>query len=615
MKPDYCSRPDVESSMTPLGPVPRLGLMDTTDLHEDDLETRDPQQRIRVSPTDAELVALHASGELLSAIFGGFRLGGDDRDQLKDRLATLHNSGTIDLLAMPLGQLAELGTQDYFSGHALLYQIIPKLEGNVAAVMRLVNAMVERAGNDGAANIPNGAYRTWAASQQGRAQEGLALEAAGNPDAVKLLRFNLEAGPFVDTAIAMVEDPASLRRLSAGFALGHMNLDTNQASAAISAMGRALATYPADDLKATILHSAIAIGERRHMLDAPEVLDLIAAALVDAGPAVHYNAAQALFPNGKDFPASLVAMLLAALQGTDRSHKGTIDTLDTALQLLLDGHAGLAIDFVESFVTTPGREVSLTVFDGFGSHLLQLPGDKFATVFVRWMLSDKAELGTGLSKILRRADRDQPLDLPATALPDSEIEQVMLCRRACAYLFLQPVLAASVLTSVLRTANPAVSKYVVKLLFDPLVINYGGSVRDYLDTIVKTDIAYKPVRGVIRRVEAFIRDLRKVGAVNELHPSEHHRQIELQRHADSMRRAFKEAEKASVLLSLVSRSTILHGRAARSYFNDLHDGGDRSMTTEMHSHGYSFELPRMEVIDPVGLSMQLFLLRTGKPAA
>jgi hypothetical protein len=589
--------------------------MYTPDPHGNDLEASDAPQRIRVPPTDAELVALDTSGELLCAIFGGFRLAGDDRDQLKDRLANLHNSGAIDLLAMPLEQLAGIGTQDYFSGHALLYQIIPELAGDVAAMMRLVNAMVERAGNDGAANMPNGAYRTWAASQQGRAHEGLALEAAGNPDAVKLLRFSLEAGPFVDSAIAMVEDTATLRRLSAGFALGHMNLDASQASAAISAMGRALAAYPADDLKATVLHSAIAIGERHHKLAAPEILDLVAAALIDAGPAVHYNAAQALFPNGKTFPAVLVEMLLAALQGTDRGHKGTIDTLDTALQFLLDGHADLAIDFVEAFVTAPGREVSLTVFDGFGSYLLQLPGDKFATVFVRWMLSGKVELATGLSKILRRANRDKPLDLPAGALPGSEIEQVMLCRRACAYLFLQPVLAASVLTSVLRTANPAVSKYVVELLFDPLVINYGGSVRDYLDTIAKTDVVYKPVRGVIRRVEAFIRDLRKVGTVNELHPSEHHRQIELQRHADSMRRVFKEAEKESVLLSLVSRSTILHGRAALSYFNDLHDDGDRSMTTEMHSHGYSFELPRMEVIDPVGLSMQLFMLRTGKPAA
>ena len=71
------------------------------------------------------------------------------------------------------------------------------------------------------------------------------------------------------------------------------------------------------------------------------------------------------------------------------------------------------------------------------------------------------------------------------------------------------------------------------------------------------------------------------------------------------------AERESVLLAFVHRSTILYGKRSLTYVTD-YDGSRRAVAMDLKSVGMSFELPRREILDPVGLDYTLRVFRVEK---
>jgi hypothetical protein len=154
-------------------------------------------------------------------------------------------------------------------------------------------------------------------------------------------------------------------------------------------------------------------------------------------------------------------------------------------------------------------------------------------------------------------------------------------------------------------------KTIGELLFDPLLVNYGGAARDYLKAIKKGDPAYGPVKAALKAADVYVKGLQIDPQVKELRPSEYQYSVERRRTHDMMQTARKDAEKQSVLLSLVHRSVLLYGRRSITYVQEP-GKKSRPVSIDMHSFSHSFELPRCEVIDPVGLSIMLLAFRSKK---
>jgi hypothetical protein len=87
-----------------------------------------------------------------------------------------------------------------------------------------------------------------------------------------------------------------------------------------------------------------------------------------------------------------------------------------------------------------------------------------------------------------------------------------------------------------------------------------------------------------------------------------HTQTVSLRDFDEMQDARKEAEKQSVFLSLVSRSVVLHGRRTLSYVQ-AQGQNIEPMEMELHAHSFEFEMPRQEVLDPIGIDYVLRVFR------
>ena len=145
-------------------------------------------------------------------------------------------------------------------------------------------------------------------------------------------------------------------------------------------------------------------------------------------------------------------------------------------------------------------------------------------------------------------------------------------------------------------------------------MNYSGTVRGYLEPIASdpNDLAQASAHKAILAIDEYLAGLQSAGIIKELYPSERERQMEWQRRSDEMNVTMQEARKNSFLTSLMSESVLLYGSSSVTWVEDLHQGPPRRLETSLANVGHSIEIPRGEVIDPLGLSHTIYLFRMEK---
>ncbi|ROM28581.1 hypothetical protein BK645_06300 [Pseudomonas protegens] len=171
------------------------------------------------------------------------------------------------------------------------------------------------------------------------------------------------------------------------------------------------------------------------------------------------------------------------------------------------------------------------------------------------------------------------------------------------------------------------SQVLSDLLFESLLINYT-SAQEQLRPIAdnRDDKAAPMVQIALDRLKEYCDGLEEVGFIAELQPSERELQLEGQRRADVMSDMMQESRKSSPLAGLFSESILLHGNGMVTWIDDSAyqaqpKNGEvqgtshlRRMEQSLAGISHSFELPREEVLDPIGLQVRLFNLNTqGRP--
>jgi hypothetical protein len=268
----------------------------------------------------------------------------------------------------------------------------------------------------------------------------------------------------------------------------------------------------------------------------------------------------------------------------------------------------LALDFL----TVKLRDGKLTVenFETTTHELTRGNPQRLYHLIVRWFLSGSIELCSSVSKLVG-IDKERAFDTTVQPLGLTVAQQIFLCRKAIGFLFLKPVVCCSIIVSVLRAGDPDVEGPVIDLLFDPILLSYGGDAKEYLKRIFAPDSAYGPIQNALAKDKDYYAGLDATGTIKALHPSDYQRDVERQRTHDMMRSAQKLAESKSVLMSLMHRSTILYGKRSLTYVTD-HDGSRRAVAMDLKSFDTSFELPRREILDPVGLDYMIRVYRVEK---
>jgi hypothetical protein len=406
-------------------------------------------------------------------------------------------------------------------------------------------------------------------------------------------------------------EASPLTQLSAMTSLSHMKLTEADATNALDSFLNVSKTSGDDLTLANVLNAAFHLVQNANGVGGERLLQIVENVCRKPGPQVNYSTARALWLHTPLITNELLTAMAGTLQLVDPTHKVTLGEIDSGLRHLLDtALADKGIELLRLILIRNPDTVTIAEFDSFGHKLLGKHDGTFERVIVAWLLSGEKSLCQALDQLLAKAPGDdRSITLTAEQLSElRQTEKLFLCRKAIGYFFLHPVFAASIIASILRVCSEEDAGVFRDLLVDPLLRNYGGELRDYLSKVKEDDLAYRATQIALSEADRYLTDVRSVGEVDELKPTERERQAAHRKDADEVRRTHKAAMAQSVLLSMVRRSVVLYGKRTVTYVANP-DGNRRPIEMDLKPHSFGWEIPRTSVIDPVGLDYMLRVFR------
>lgn len=229
---------------------------------------------------------------------------------------------------------------------------------------------------------------------------------------------------------------------------------------------------------------------------------------------------------------------------------------------------------------------------------------------VRWFATGDPQLCQGVTSLINPVHQPQPFDTTLAGSGLSGSQMIAICHKAIGYLILAPVVAASFVVAAFRAGDKTVEPELVQLLLQSCLINYGETVAVYLKAVPEGDEAYRPVRQALKLHRAYVEGLNIETTIKELFPSSYQRGAVRQKQYIMQREIRKEAERQSVFFGLAQHSTLLYGRKAITY---LRGANEPPVSVEMKTVSAGFEMPRLQIIDPVGLDWLIRIFRLSRP--
>jgi hypothetical protein len=354
----------------------------------------------------------------------------------------------------------------------------------------------------------------------------------------------------------------------------------------------------------------LAIASHEPFADHELVLSAIGVGLAARGDGTLYRATAALWTNAAARRPEIAPAILKALLDLNPEHKGTIDTLNPGLKALIDASQDEAVlQFLAELLIKDRGQLKASAFNSVWEEIVSGPPDRLTRWIITWLLSGEIALGFAVSEVLAHLERDGTgLTVDRTQLPATAADLGYLARKAVGWFMLQPHLATSFLVAILGVCDTLTARNVAGLLAHPILRNYP-EMRETLEALPKDDPAKPWVDAALEENEQYLGALRAMPDIPELTPSDHNRRIQHLHHADQMQVAHKAARAQSVFFNLVRHSTLLYGIRSLSYVEDLDGGPRRPMEMELGTHGVTVTLPRLEMLDPIGLQLMLVRFR------
>lgn len=560
------------------------------------------------------------SGNLLETIYASLQAGSGERDELALELAGLHNEGLIDVVAAFAG-LKNTSTTgpDFFLTRHVFEKALPHVNAPVAAVMRCVLQLCQEAGQDMAAGWTIESFVGFCVEESSRPRDAL-NEIEANPDMfADLLVASLVAGSRIDNphylaeAIRLCEDKNIELRKRAVYSVGRLSWPQGALvpDFAFAALERSAAGESDDYILANVVWSSFGLLQRDKSRE-DRAVALIANALAKGGECTLHAASEVFGLYTSELPTSLIDVLLPHLKNVKPTNKRTLDNIDCGIpHLLKKDDPDQALRFLEDLLLAYQGKLTLKTFDS-AVQAIHNNRTLLNKLLTRWFLRGDPVLCEGIQTIVVHHGDNLTLEIdPAELRPSDLVHVLFAARKTVGYLFFQPVSAASILISLIRhAADDETLNELASLLFDPLLLNFTGSVHTYVVHRSETESGKvkETIDRALKAIDDYLQTLRSVGSLPALHPSEAQRQAHHRNFSRTMTEAFKAAEAQSPLLSIISKSVLLYGRKSIDYIYDA-DGQSHRMEMDLKSHGTEIEYPRMALIDPCGLDLMLRVFR------
>lgn len=566
-----------------------------------------------------KLLQSHGSGNLIKTIQS--LINRSDHNSLALELAALHNEGLVDVVEAfkSLKERVPNGP-DFFQMRYIFQTALPDINAPVLSVMQCVLRLFQDAGHDIAAGMIFNSYIDFCHKEPSRPLEALTEIEADPDNLVDLLPKTLIAGFHIDSssyltqAIRFCEDANIELRRRAVFSFGGFNWPENvEISTTILAALECSATAETDDqILAGIVKSGFVLL-RQFRNQEQQITKFVVTALSKGSDYTLHEASQVFRFQAGELAPTLVDVLLIHLMRVKPTNKGTLDNIDYGIShLLRNNDHEKVFRFLEDLLLAHPDGLTMEVFDSTAREILSNK-TLMNKILTRWFMRGERVLCNSVEAIVEmHHGTDLSLEIdPAELTPSDFLHTVFVARKAVGYFFMQPISAATVLISLMRNAkDDAILIELGALLFDPLLLNFPGKLREYIikQSVQESDKVKDAIERALKAINDYLEDLHSVGNLPALHPSTRQREAYQRYFSHHMSKAWKEAEVQSVFLNLVSKNVLLYGRKSIDYVSNA-DGEFHRMEIPLQSHDTTIEIPRMQHLDPFGLDYKLRVFR------
>lgn len=570
---------------------------------------------------EAAVVAAIAERRLLGWLAAGT---GSDQAGVLPLLVRLHDAGEVDAVLALLDPEGDWGwSEDWLARQQVLTAVLPRLSAPTQRMMACIDVISEPTSQ----HTLNEAFLFWCEADLTRAADVIAVIDEGSTVDDRYLLGALIAGQRADLAkyLNISADMAKGVR-PGGHRVGIRALgllpapDEGSVVIAVQALRSVLVDCElAASTRADALSAAMDIAAR-----APEVLqasfvELLALATKDGDPRLLDACAYAFGLHASRLATPVMAAMTGMLHRLDAGRKVALGNVGMGVYRLLqlpDG-AEQAVGVLEPLLR---RADGAEIFEHFQSVRHELCNQnpvRFSWVVVRWLMSGETALCAAAGSLVQEVHgQNVSLALPPGQQPLSDRQALFLARKAIGWFFIRPAAAVSLSLSLLGQVTASGAVPLAGLLYDPLLMNYPGSVKEHLQSALPnlSDIPRKAVESVLARHDAYLCGIEAAGLIPELRQSERNRRIEWQRQDDGFQAARKAAESRSIIRSIVHTSLLLHGRRSVSYVDDLAQGSaPRRIDSQFGRMSVEMEHPLQWTFDPLGVEATLTTYRTEQP--
>ncbi|MDV6319752.1 hypothetical protein [Chromohalobacter sp. HP20-39] len=536
-----------------------------------------------------------------------FRRLDDNRSALVEALAAILNAidaPPIDLHAEDA--LAELEGRRFFLVQHVLCDLIPLLNVDQEVLLAFITRLLDTGGHDLAAGGPSTAFGEWTKKDPARSSKVYEAARAGNNLALRQLFMVLLMNADVEEGLFFTRAHEREAKLAAISALGAMELGERYHEVLDTLLQGASSDDEGTALRS--LEAGYRAAAKRKVYAPASFDEQLERVLQTQSPSAIHLAADLLWRYREGLTENVIDLCLYTVADVDPDDIVTISHIDHAsYQLVRDGRAKQVIRLLGELIDRSKGQITLSAFQSAYHALTHAGAEVLGSAVVYWLLNGGVHTRKCVAnEVCSVGNEDPPFSIPTSSLPPTPSDQLFLCRKAVGWFFIDPLAAVAIPLAVLRDGSQDIASDVLNLIYDPLLLSYGGNLKSYLERYVEDGGANgSGITELLARKAAFQDAMEGIERLVELHPSEMQREVERAQWNERMERGMEQESRRSIFEDIFSKQYILYGRSS---LTPIHTGEGATHLTEieMKSFSVSSELPLLNIVDPVGLEHMLF---------
>ncbi|MDE0221323.1 MAG: hypothetical protein OXJ90_18795 [Spirochaetaceae bacterium] len=567
-----------------------------------------------------KVLSAHANGTLLSVVA---ETPYEETGVLAETLSTLSNSGRIAFLnACKSDQLNGLSGTSLYGFQRVFCMTLPRVECSAKAAVVTAGLILDRAEDALTASRVSDALREWFQRTRQRAQSGLELIQSDMRMYSRALRPVLVAGAqhdvrkYASAALSVARQPMTEGRLDAIAALGLMDLrqHTDLVLEVVRCLEEAI-ERPVSDHDAPVAIRA-AIGTLQHL--GAESCHLIEPVLLKGCRSPTQNALHEIvlgvYSHKCVYTSRMIDASFSAIASAVQHRRDTIDLIDSLLyEWDIRGDRKRVLALVVKLFGHDDESLNVERLDAFGHRLRSGSADLLGWYVVSMLMTGEKPVCLAASQLLPQDEAPKGLDIDLADFSQDGNRILFLCRKIIGYCLANKWGAAALLMSCMRAVPDDLSPELERTVFDYFLINYPSSIDWFEKNVSSTDRARSMVTRLSDKLRKYLSGIQEAGFCEAFRPSE--RQLGLQHHRETnmWQTIQRQAYERSIASVLAQESTVLYGTGSIYYLYTGDDSSPHRQVSTFGSYKQEMEIPRLEVLDPVGLDHALRRFRSEVP--